>query len=60
MILGDLEPEMTVSVPVVSIQPQPTYNIGAESIRNDADEIVTGGYGFPFFPRGIVDGSARP
>lgn len=60
MILGDLEPEMTVSVPVVPIQPQPTYNIGAASIRSDVHEIATGGYGFPCNPRGIVDDSARP
>lgn len=60
MILGDLEPEMTVSVPIMPIQPQPTCNTGVASIRNDVDEIVTGGYDFPCNPRGIVDGSARP
>jgi len=47
MILGDLEPEMTLSevrMPIVHLQPQPKYNAGADSIRRDADAIVTGGY----------------
>lgn len=62
MILGDLEPELTVSdarMPIAPLQPQPRYNTGADSIRSDVDGIVTGGYCFFWYPHRFVDSSAR-
>jgi hypothetical protein len=58
MILGDLEPEMTVSdarTPMVSFQPQPKYNTGADSIRRDVDAVVAGGYAFSWYSLAFVD-----